>query len=270
MAFVAGVVAGIGLTVATVAGGASTIPVTAIMMVLFLAVAPTSALRMRLLTRIELASRRAVALSRAADDDLARGAVLTPDERAALIAQQTLAAGDLAVGFDRVRILRQQGLIFGLGAILEALAWAPGTGGAERAYLVFLGAMMIVPVALGAVRIARWGSRKRPVMRLDDRGLHMPRYRYTLPWAELAEVRLVPLRAIRRRGGQPIMIVAFVPADAEAAVRELRANGGGRRFEQSWRLHGTPLTIADRLMTQTAEQIAATASAFAALPVRRY
>jgi hypothetical protein len=36
------------------------------------------------------------------------------------------------------------------------------------------------------------------------------------------------------------------------------------------RLYGTPLTLADSLMDQTADQIATAASAFATVPVSRY
>ena len=46
--------------------------------------------------------------------------------------------------------------------------------------------------------------------------------------------------------------------------------GGARQFEKSWRLYGTPLTLADSLMDQTADKIAAAASAFAPVPVSRY
>jgi hypothetical protein len=39
-------------------------------------------------------------------------------------------------------------------------------------------------------------------------GVHMPRYRYTLPWADLAEVRLIPLpNPRRRRRRRPVAIV---------------------------------------------------------------
>ena len=251
----------LGVVVEVTSPRVSTGAVTTVVVLLVAAIIMTRPLRVRFLTKMEMANKLAQAPASYGYPARAEGAAMAPGPEAP--AQQ-----DLVVGYDRVRVLRQLGLLFGLGCLTLALAWWTSIT-TERWLLVFLGALLIALAVLGVVRTLRWGLR-RPILTLDADGVHMPRYGYTLPWAELAEIHLIPLRPASRQRRRPIAIVAFVPADPEAALRELRAKGGARRFEKSWRLYGTPLTLADWLMDPAADQIAAAASAFAAVPVRRY
>ena len=237
--------------------------VTTIAVVLAVAIIVTRPLRVRSLTKMEMANK--LALVPAAD-----GYPVGPEDVAVSPGQEPQATRDLAVRYQRGGIMGLLGLLFGMGCLFLAYGLLTTTTATTERWLPgFFGALLIALTAVTAVQAVRWGVR-RPILALDADGVHMPRYGYTLPWAELAEVRLIPLRAPGLRRRRPIMIVAFVPADPEAALRGLRAKAGSSRFEKSRRLYGTPLTIPDWMMDQAADQIAAAASAFAAVPVRRY
>ena len=264
-----GVVGGLVVLAALVAGfSLSTMSawltpvVSAVALVLILAIAALRPRRVALLTRMELANKQA--LARAASDGPARGEGTATAPR-----QEPLAKRDLAVSYDRGRVLRRLGAHLGFACFFLAYVWlVPVTTG--RLIFGFLSAWQLAVAVAGAVRVLRWGPPGRPIIRLDADGVHVPRYGYTLPWAELAEVRLITLRTRRLQRGRPAVIVGFMPADPEAMLRELRAKGMGRRLERESRLHGTALWLADRLLGQTADQIAAAASAWAPVPVNRY
>jgi hypothetical protein len=219
-------------------------------------------LRVSLLSKMEMANKMALAPAEG-------GAPASAEGTATTRGQPALAGQDLVVKYNRGQVLRLLGLLFAMGCFLLAYGLLMRTDTPERWFFWLSGALLIALAVTAAVRALRWGL-LRPLLTLDAGGVHMPRYDYTLPWAELTEVRLIPLPNPSRRRRRPVAIVAFVPADPDAAVREVRAKGGARQFEKSWRLYGTPLTLADSLMDQTADQIAAAASAFAPVPVSRY
>jgi hypothetical protein len=258
----AGVVAGLSGFIGASSPGVNTGVVTAVTIVLVMAIVVGPMTRVRLLSKMEMANKMALAPADAGAHARAEGTDTVREQR-------TLAKQDLVVKYKRGRVLRLLGLPFGMACLLLAYALLMPIATADRLFLGFCSAMLIAFVVMGAAQVLRWGL-GRPILTLDAEGVHMPRYSYTLPWADLAEVRLIPVRNASRRRRQPAAIVAFMPADPEATVRELRAKGGPRRFEKSCRLYGTPLTIADRLMDQTADQITAAASALAPVPVRRY
>jgi hypothetical protein len=121
-----------------------------------------------------------------------------------------------------------------------------------------------------AFTLVPWVLPGRPVMRLDAAGVH--RYlppSFDLPWSEVAEVRLFPMR-VADRGDRPATIVAIVPSDP-AMLERMRVTGRQRgvhaRFARSY---GTPLLLADQLVDHSAEQIAAVTSALADVPVRQF
>jgi hypothetical protein len=221
-------------------------------------------LRVSLLSKMEMANKLALA---PADG----GAPASAEGTATTRRQEALAGQDLVVKYNRGQVLRLLGLLFGMGCFFLAYGLLMRTDTPERWFFWLSGALLIALAVTAAVRALLWGL-LRPILTLDAGGVHLPRYGYTLPWAELAEVRLIPLPSPRRRRRRrPVAIVAFVPADPDAALREIRAKGGARQFEKSSRLYGTPLTLADSLMDQTADQIATAASAFApTVPVSRY
>jgi len=229
------------------------------LMLVFLAIALVRPLRLRVLYKIELANKLTLTPATTDGTTSTTPATATPT-----------ATGDLDVAYNRGRVLRVLAQLFATACLCQALAWLLDGSAFVRAFFIFLSVSMFALVIMFAVRVLAWGSPGRPVLRLDDEGLHLPRFGYTLPWTELTEIRLIPLRAARRRRGQTTAIVAFIPADPQAALRELQSKGAGRRMEKSYRLHGTPLTFADQLMNQTADHIATTATAFTAAPIRRY
>ena len=259
MAVIAGLAAGVGVSIGIWSPGVNAGVVTVATVLVVMAIAVVPVLRVNLLLKIEMANKMALAPAGAP-----AGAEGTPAP------EEWVPAGrELAVRYNRGRVLRQLGPLFGMGCVflVYGLLVTNAAAGA-RFLLVVFSSLLIALALLAAIRVLRWGLR-RPILRLDAGGVHMPRYRYTLPWPEMAEVRLIPLRAFRR-GRQPATIIAFVPADPQAAVRALRANGAGRRLEKSCRLYGTPLTLVDRMMDQPADRITAAATAWAPVPVRQY
>jgi hypothetical protein len=267
MAAIGGVASGVGVSVWIWSRGAGADVVTVAAVLVFLACVAVPVLRVSLLLKVEMANKMALAPA---------GAPAPAPAPAPASPEGTPAPGDwapagreLAVRYRWGRILRQLGPLFGIGCLFLVYGLLIPNPVTASLLVLVPSSLLIAVTVLAAIRVLRWGLR-RPILRLDADGVHIPRYRYTLPWPELAEVRLIPLRAFRRGGGQPTMIVAFVPADPQAALRALRANGGGRRLEKSCRLYGTPLTLADRLTDQPADQITAAASAFAPVPVSRY
>lgn len=67
------------------------------------------------------------------------------------------------------------------------------------------------------------------------------------------------------------MVVAFVPQHPSAILGAV--TGGGRRrkrMERSLRVYGTRMSVSDIVTDHSGEQIAAAATTFAAVPVRRY
>jgi len=157
--------------------------------------------------------------------------------------------------------------MFGLLAVLSAIGLH---GQLRQAALVMFGvvdAFFLLALGLSAWVLLRWALPGRPIVTLDAAGLHLHAVSYCLPWAELAEVRLFPIRYSRRRN----VLVAFVPAQPEAVVDAMRLSRVRRRRAlRALRIHGTPLTIDVLLLDHTEDQITAAVGGFAAIPVRRY
>ena len=222
--------------------------VLAVVLLLLLAISVLPVLRARSLARMELANRLALAPAAMASG---------PQARARRV---------LVIGYDRDRALRGLALPLVVGCLLQAAAWL-----VPNVFVAAVSGLLIVLTVAAAVRVLRRGPPGRPILRLDDRGVQIPQLGYTLPWTELAEVRLIPRHAaVRRDRGRPAVVVAFVTGDPEAALRELRVKGGGREFERARRVYGTPLAIDDQFKDEVADEIAATASAWAPVPVSRY
>jgi hypothetical protein len=182
---------------------------------------------------------------------------------------------DMRVRYDRRRVARQCVWVLLVACcMLVVLAgeWLSGPGmtptvGALCGLFAIFGLLIIVPQV---VLLARWVLPGRPIVELDAEGVHMPSIAYDLPWSSLAEVRLIPMR-YARRGSQGAMVVAFVPQDPPAV---LGAIAGGRRrrkrLERSLGVYGTPLSVCDNVIDHSGEQIAAAATTFATVPIRRH
>jgi hypothetical protein len=185
-----------------------------------------------------------------------------------------VAGRDVSVRYDRRRVARQYAwvlVIVGLMlVILVGQGLSTGITPAFGALCGFFGVFVVLIVPRMVVLLVRWVLPGRPIVELDSDGVHMPSIACGLPWASLAEVRLIPMR-YARRGDQGATVVAFVPRDP-AAVLAAVAGGSRRRkrLERSLRVYGTPMSVSDNVIDHSGEQIAAAASAFAGVPVRRY
>lgn len=182
---------------------------------------------------------------------------------------------DLSVRYDRRRVLRRSAWLLGLlcctAVVLVGQGLSAGitvTFGALCAFLVVFGLLVVAP---HAVLLVRWVLPGRPIVELDADGVHMPSIACHVPWDSLAEVRLVPVR-YAKRGAQGAMVIAFVPRDPPALLAAITgvSRPRKRRLEGSLRVYGTPMSISDNAIDHPAEEIAAAAAAFAAVPVRRY
>jgi hypothetical protein len=186
----------------------------------------------------------------------------------------TPAGREVSVRYDRRRVARQCAwmlailglvLVIGVGQALST-GITPAFGVLCGFFVIFV--LLIVPRMV--VLLVRWVLPGRPVIELDSDGVHMPSIGCDLPWSSLAEVRLVPLRYVRR-GDQGGLVVAFVPQDPAAVLGAATVGSRRRkRLERSLRVYGTPMSVADNVIDHSSEQIAAAASGFAGVPVRRY
>lgn len=181
---------------------------------------------------------------------------------------------ELSVRYDRRRVLRQSAWLIGLLCCMAIVLVGQGlsggitvTFGALCAFMVVFGLLVVAP---HVVLLVRWVLPGRPVVELDADGVHMPSIACHVPWDSLAEVRLVPVR-YAKRGAQGAVVVAFVPQDPPALAAAITgvSRPRKRRLERSLRVYGTPMSISDNAIDHAAEQIAAVAAAFAAVPVRR-
>jgi len=182
---------------------------------------------------------------------------------------------ELSVRYDRRRVLRQSAWLLGLLGCMAIVLVDQGlsagitvTFDALCAFLVVFGLLVVAP---HVVLLVRWVLPGRPIVELDADGVHMASIACHVPWDALAEVRLVPVR-YAKRGAQGAVVVAFVPQDPPALVAAITgvSRPRRRRLERSLRVYGTPMSISDNAIDHPAEQIAAAAAAFAAVPVRRY
>jgi hypothetical protein len=156
----------------------------------------------------------------------------------------------------------------GLGAFWWGTFWNPSVPGQISATLLCALLLVAVTAALteDLANLTRWVLPRRAVLVLDADGIHMPRYSCTLTWPGLAEIRLTGMYADRRKG-KPDDVVAFVPADLASTITSLRPRGWLRRMTVAY---GTPLAFRDQFWDESAEQVAAAATAFMNVPVRRY
>jgi hypothetical protein len=183
------------------------------------------------------------------------------------------AGQDMRVRYDKRRVARQSGWVLVIVCSMLILLTGQGMTGMTPAFGVLcglfavFGLLIVVPQVM---LLARWVLPGRPVVELDADGVHLPSISCALPWTSLAEVRLFPMRYARRHG-HPAMVVAFVPQDPSAVLDAIPGGSWRRkRLERSLRVYGTPLSICDTVIDHSADQIAAAATSYATVPVRRY
>lgn len=191
------------------------------------------------------------------------------------------AGGDgagLAVRYAPRRVALRLAQLLGVLSLLEVAGWLvlPGLRlpePAEVAVMTLFGLITVLAVRAVAAHVtvmARWVARGRAFLTVDAGGVHVPVLSYSLPWPDVAEVRLFPAR-YARRDGKPVTIIAFVPRDPAGLLAALTAGPlRRRRLARSLRIFGTSLSITDQLADQSADQILAAVTALAPVPVRRY
>jgi hypothetical protein len=233
---------------------------------------PLTARRVRLvrMCRLELANNQAL------EDAVAGAAAAAPAgwSPPALAWPPPAADRDLSVRYDARRLRRRYAWTLVSVLAMALIVAGAALTGADPVTTGIVGgafAIALLPViAALAVLLVRWVLPGRPVVGIDEAGLHVPLIGCDLPWSSIAEIRLYPMRFLRR-DGRPSVVVAFVPRDPAALAGALPVSARRRRrLEKSARVYGTPLSVSDALITHSGEQLAAAASAHSGLPIRRY
>ncbi|MCL2582455.1 MAG: hypothetical protein FWE35_08380 [Streptosporangiales bacterium] len=139
----------------------------------------------------------------------------------------------------------------------------------DVALMVFLAVVFLSMIGTQAWALARWAVPRKPIVDLDARGAHFNVVPVTVPWSAVREIGLFPLRA--GLGNGTVGIVGFVCDDPDAALAGARLNWLRRRMmNRSARVFGTPFTLTGAMIDHTTEEVAAVASRFAGIPVRRH
>jgi hypothetical protein len=276
LAVVVILVMGIAMTLGSPLGGGSSTDKTLAWGVAIVAalvvMTPLAVRRIRLirLYRLELANNQVL------EDALAGAAAAQPAGWAppVLAWPAPTAVRDLVVRYDVRRLRRRYLRMLGVSCIPAVFTFgefASGAGPVATGIVAGIYAVVVLPSIVSvAVHLVRWVLPGRPLVELDARGVRLPSIGSDLPWSSLAEVRLYPMRYVRRDGQQAVA-VAFVPHDPAAVLSGLSVSSRRRRrLEKSLRVYGTPLSLSDHLVSHSGAEIAAVASAYTGLPVRRY
>jgi hypothetical protein len=169
--------------------------------------------------------------------------------------------GALAVGYRR-SALTPLGVLAAIMALATAytgfLALGGGFGPATAAFPVCaLLTLFFVPLFLRAVVRALRGA---PLLSLDGHGVTLHSARVTLPWSNVAEIR------IDHRPGHADLLV-FVPVEEDRAVGALR--GLPRRFAADGiRRVGGPIFVRVPQLAAPIEDVLAAAHRLSTAPVR--
>ncbi|GAB2836191.1 hypothetical protein GCM10027176_45550 [Actinoallomurus bryophytorum] len=171
--------------------------------------------------------------------------------------------GRFAVGY-RLAALAPSGVLVVLLPLAAAyagfLALDAGVVIASAAFTVFgLVTLALVPLYLRAVVRALRGA---PLLTFSDRGVTLHSARVTLPWSNLAQIR------IDHTPGRADLIV-FVPLEQERVLAELR--GLPRKFARDGigRVGG-PIFVRTAQLARPVEEILAAARGFTSAPVRHH
>jgi hypothetical protein len=169
--------------------------------------------------------------------------------------------GMLAVGYRRSALapLGVLAAILALGtAYTGFLALGTGFGLATAAFTVLaLLTLVFVPLFLRAVVRALRGA---PLLTLDGDGVTLHSARVTLPWSNVAEIRIV------HKPGHADLLV-FVPADENRAVEAL--SGLPRRFAADGiRRVGGPIFVRVPQLAAPIEDVLSAAHRLTTAPVR--
>lgn len=206
-----------------------------------------------------LSRRRDVALLRMENVSAAR---LWPVESPPVPAPLGVMNGPVAFSFAKRALFRAYGTFIGVVLVFAILVWSQGRIVTE----VFLTVIFGMLLAMIAYNTIRWAKPWLPPLVLDQDGISLPPQRVRVPWSEVTEIRVTPVRGgSRRTSGR--RVTSFMVADAEAVLAQYRG-APLKRARRSVTAYGTPFSVADLLLERTADDIVAAAGAFARLPVR--
>jgi hypothetical protein len=133
---------------------------------------------------------------------------------------------------------------------LPALAVATGRPFIYIPMIVAMGAVAVFAIVSTARVVTR---RKTPVLVLDSTGLSLPHHDFTVPWPQIATVRVLPLpRGTGRRGTH--RVVVFVPVDNQRILQSAPP-----KFANSMRrtvgFYGSPIVVMDKGLSAGAGEI---------------
>jgi hypothetical protein len=206
-----------------------------------------------------LSRRRDVALLRMENVSAAR---LWPVESPPVPAPSGVMNGPVAFSFAKRALFRAYGTFIGVVLVFAILVWSQGRIVTE----VFLTVIFGMLLAMIAYNTIRWAKPWLPPLVLDQDGISLPPQRVRVPWSEVTEIRVTPVRGgSRRTSGR--RVTSFMVADAEAVLAQYRG-APLKRARRSVTAYGTPFSVTDLLLERTADDIVAAAGAFARLPVR--
>lgn len=152
--------------------------------------------------------------------------------------------------------------------VFEATSWHGWARAGAIVILAVIAAVFLMTIAGQAWTLARWAVPGRPIIDLDAGGARLHAITLVVPWPVITEIGLFSVRAGL---GRTVAIVGLRCEDP-SAVLDWRRLGWTRRrmMRRAARIYGTPFTISTSMTDQTADRIAAAASGFAGVPVRRH
>lgn len=152
--------------------------------------------------------------------------------------------------------------------VFEATSWHGLARDGIIVILAVIGGIFLMTIAGQAWTLARWALPGRPVATLDAGGAHLNSVALVVPWSAISEISLFSVRAAL---GRPVAVVGLSCPDPSAVLGETRLSWMRRRvMKRSTRIYGTPFSISTSMTDQTGERIAAAASGFADVPLRRH
>ncbi|GAB3654897.1 hypothetical protein GCM10027589_13900 [Actinocorallia lasiicapitis] len=214
------------------------------------ATVPTQALLPIVLVTFWWVARRRLAFNRIINQSVAFVPAPPPAEPAS-----PAASGTVVFPLSLRRLLTTFGLVAALMSALFAFSLAKG----DLVYPTITGL-----AALGSVAalVHLLIHRRRPALVFTPDALHVPSWNLSVPWSDITEIRLAPLRNSR---SSPHLTVAFHLSDAPATTAALKGFSGFSA-RANLRYYATPLAFTDLTLTTPAPEIARAATAYTPAP----
>jgi hypothetical protein len=179
--------------------------------------------------------------------------------------------GTLAVRYVPRKLIRQLAIVAAVACVavavlaLQLIQSYNGLGVVEIPIMIVVGLLFLYSLGAQVWALARWAFPGRPIVELAEDGVHLNVIGVAVPWSAISEVGRFSVR------GRSCDVIAFVCADPAVLLSQARLSWLRRwMLNRSARVYGTPFTIADALTDQTADRIAATASARAGVDLVRH